>query len=44
MATQDPQSALFITIFVSSASDLIASHSSLERLENPRGLSMALNR
>ena len=44
MTTQNPLSGLFITIFQSSASDLIASHSSFERLEYPRGLSMALNR
>ena len=44
MTMQDLLSAPFITIFLSSASDLIASHPSLERLEYPRGLSMALNR
>ena len=44
MTTQDPLSALFITIFLSSASDLITSHSSFERLEYPSGLPVALNR
>ena len=36
--------ALFFTIFLSLASDVIASHSSFDRLEYPSGLSMASNK
>ena len=43
MTTQDALSVLFITIFLSYASALIASHSSLEKLEYPRDRSMTLN-
>ena len=41
---KDPLPALFITIFLASDSDFIASQTSLERLEYPIGLSMALKR
>ena len=44
MITQDTLSALFNTMFLSSARDLKTTHTSFEGLEYPSGLLMALNR